>query len=72
MPVKLNKVLKDLNVGLQTVVDYLRGKRFEVESNPNVRIPMSSTPCSLRNSAKTCRSPNEVACSKKLHRQKRT
>ena len=39
MPVKLNKVLKDLNVGLQTVVDYLRGKRFEVESNPNVRIP---------------------------------
>ena len=39
MPVKLNKVLKDLNVGLQTVVDFLHGKHFEVESNPNVRIP---------------------------------
>lgn len=39
MPVKLNKVLKDLNVGLQTVVDFLHEKSYEVDSNPNVRIP---------------------------------
>lgn len=38
MPVKLNKVLKDLNVGLQTVVDFLHAKGYEIESNPNVRI----------------------------------
>lgn len=38
MPVKLNKVLKDLNVGLQTVVDFLHAKGCEIESNPNVRI----------------------------------
>ena len=38
MPVKLNKVLKDLHVGLQTVVDFLHAKGCEIESNPNVRI----------------------------------
>ena len=38
MPVKLNKVIKDLNVGLTTVVDFLNKKGFGVESNPNVKI----------------------------------
>ena len=38
MPVKLNKVIKDLNVGLTTVVDYLNKKGFQVESNPNLRV----------------------------------
>ncbi|MDR1115184.1 MAG: translation initiation factor IF-2, partial [Tannerella sp.] len=38
MPVKLNKVIKDLNVGLTTVVEYLSKKGHEVESNPNVKI----------------------------------
>jgi translation initiation factor IF-2 len=38
MPVKLNKVIKDLNVGLSTVVEYLNKKGYEVESNPNVKI----------------------------------
>jgi len=38
MPVKLYKVIKDLNVGLTTVVDFLNKKGFEVESNPNLRV----------------------------------
>lgn len=38
MPVKLNKVIKDLNVGLSTVVDFLSKKGHEVESNPNARV----------------------------------
>ncbi|MDR0699360.1 MAG: translation initiation factor IF-2 [Tannerella sp.] len=38
MPVKLNKVIKDLKVGLSTVVEYLNKKGYEVESNPNVKI----------------------------------
>ena len=38
MPVKLNKVIKDLNVGLSTVVDFLTKKGYEVESNPNARV----------------------------------
>ncbi|MDR0573994.1 MAG: translation initiation factor IF-2 [Tannerella sp.] len=38
MPVKLNKVIKDLNVGLSTVVDFLNKKGYEVESNPNARV----------------------------------
>ena len=38
MPVKLNKVIKDLNVGLSTVVDFLNKNGYEVESNPNVKV----------------------------------
>ena len=38
MSVKLYKVIKDLNVGLSTVVDFLNKKGFEVESNPNLRV----------------------------------
>ncbi|MDR0743851.1 MAG: translation initiation factor IF-2 [Tannerella sp.] len=38
MPIKLNKVIKDLKVGLSTVVEYLNKKGYEVESNPNVKI----------------------------------
>ncbi|MBP5319018.1 MAG: translation initiation factor IF-2 N-terminal domain-containing protein, partial [Paludibacteraceae bacterium] len=39
MPVKLSKVTKDFNVGLQTVVEFLNSKGFtEIEANPNFRI----------------------------------
>ncbi|MDR2384808.1 MAG: translation initiation factor IF-2 [Tannerella sp.] len=38
MTIKLNKILKDLNVGLITVVEFLHKKGFEIESNPNVKI----------------------------------
>jgi translation initiation factor IF-2 len=38
MPIKLNKVIKDLNVGLSTLVEYLNKKGYEVENNPNVKI----------------------------------
>ena len=38
MPVKLNKVIKDLNVGLSTVVDFLKKNGHEVDNNPNVKV----------------------------------
>lgn len=38
MPIKLIKVTRDLNVGITTVVDFLHGKGFPVESNPNMKI----------------------------------
>ena len=38
MPVKLYTIIKDLNVGLTTVVDFLNKKGFTVESNPNLRV----------------------------------
>jgi translation initiation factor IF-2 len=38
MPIKLNKVIKDLNVGLSTIVEFLNKKGYEIESNPNVKI----------------------------------
>jgi translation initiation factor IF-2 len=38
MTIKLNKILKDLKVGLITIVEFLHKKGFEIESNPNVKI----------------------------------
>ena len=39
MPVKLNKIMRELNVGLPTLVDFLQKKGIEVEEgNPNARV----------------------------------
>lgn len=38
MPVKISKVAKDLNVGTQTLIDFLSKKNITVDSNPNARI----------------------------------
>lgn len=38
MSVRLNKVARDLNVGVQTIVEFLQKKGFEVESSPNTKI----------------------------------
>ncbi|MBR6291758.1 MAG: hypothetical protein IKR33_03045, partial [Bacteroidales bacterium] len=35
---RLNKVAKDFNVGIQTIVDYLSKKGHQVEQNPNTKI----------------------------------
>ncbi|MBR1784061.1 MAG: translation initiation factor IF-2 [Bacteroidales bacterium] len=35
---RLNKVAKDFNVGLQTLVDYLAKKGYQVDPNPNTKI----------------------------------
>ena len=39
MRVKLSKVIKDLNVGLQTIQDFFAKKKIELEVNPNTKIP---------------------------------
>ena len=39
MSIRLSKVTKECNVGLQTAVDFLQKKGFtDVESNPNAKI----------------------------------
>lgn len=38
MPTKISKVAKDLNVGVNTAVEFLRKKGVEVEDNPNARV----------------------------------
>ena len=38
MAIRLNKVTRDLNVGLTTVVEFLQKKGFEVNANPNTQI----------------------------------
>jgi translation initiation factor IF-2 len=38
MSIKIIKVTRDLNVGITTVVDFLHGKGYQVESNPNTKI----------------------------------
>ena len=38
MTIRLNKVTRDLNVGITTVVEFLQKKGYDVESNPNAKI----------------------------------
>ena len=38
MSIRLNKVIKECNVGLQTVVDFLKQKGFEVQASLSERI----------------------------------
>ncbi|MCH5217909.1 MAG: translation initiation factor IF-2 [Muribaculaceae bacterium] len=38
MMIKISKIAKELNVGVQTAVEFLRKRNIEVESNPNARI----------------------------------
>ena len=38
MRTKISKIANDLNVGVNTVVEYLRKHNIEVDSNPNARI----------------------------------
>ena len=38
MTIRLNKVTRDLNVGIATVVEFLQKKGFAVEANPNTKI----------------------------------
>src|SRR5688572_9013255 len=37
---RLSKVAKEFNVGLQHVVEYLESKGFKVDSNPNAKISL--------------------------------
>lgn len=38
MTIRLNKITRDLNVGISTVVEFLQKKGFTVEANPNTKI----------------------------------
>ena len=38
MTIRLNKVTRDLNVGIATVVDFLQRKGYSVEASPNAKI----------------------------------
>ncbi len=38
MSIRLNKVARDLNVGIQTAAEFLQKKGFTVEANPNTKI----------------------------------
>lgn len=39
MKIRLNKVQKELNVGLSTIVEFLQKNGFEIEENPNAVVP---------------------------------
>ena len=38
MTIRLNKVTRDLNVGITTVVEFLQKKGYAIEANPNTKI----------------------------------
>lgn len=35
---RLNKVAKELNVGIETIVEFLKKKKFDIDNNPNTKI----------------------------------
>ena len=39
MKIRLNKVQKELNLGLSTIVEYLQKKGFEIQEDPNAVVP---------------------------------
>ncbi len=39
MKIRLNKVQKELNLGLNTIVEYLQKKGFEIKEDPNAVVP---------------------------------
>ncbi len=42
--IRLNKLTKQFNIGLQTLVDFLSGKGVEVEMNPNAKVSEEVVP----------------------------
>lgn len=53
MSVRLNKVARDLNVGVQTIVEFLQKKVLKLMSTPIPKSVTSSMSCLLRNSVPT-------------------
>ena len=45
MKIRLNKVQKELNVGLSTIVEFLQKNNFEIEENPNAVVPEEGMGC---------------------------
>ena len=39
MKIRLNKVQKELNLGLNTIVEFLQKKGFEIKEDPNAVVP---------------------------------
>ena len=37
-PVRLNKIAREFNLGIQTIVDFLGSKGMEVDAKPNTKI----------------------------------
>ena len=38
MPIRINKITRDLNVGLSTVVEFLHKKGFDIKEDPNMKV----------------------------------
>jgi translation initiation factor IF-2 len=36
---RLSKLAKELNVGIQTIIEFMHKKGFDIDSNPNTRVP---------------------------------
>lgn len=42
MTIRLNKVTRDLNVGITTVVEFLQKKGYTIEASPNAKLPKNN------------------------------
>jgi translation initiation factor IF-2 len=74
MSIRLNKVTRNLNVGLSTVVDFLQKKGFSTEANPNTKISDEGYELLVKefNKDKNLKLESEKISQERHHKEKKT
>ncbi|MDR0680234.1 MAG: translation initiation factor IF-2 [Dysgonamonadaceae bacterium] len=74
MPIRLNKVTRNLNVGLSTVVEFLQKKGFSAEANPNTKISDEEYELLVKefNKDKNLKLESEKISQERHHKEKKT
>jgi translation initiation factor IF-2 len=74
MSIRLNKVTRNLNVGLSTVVEFLQKKGFSTEANPNTKISDEEYELLVKefNKDKNLKLESEKISQERHHKEKKT
>lgn len=73
MSIRLNKIIREFNVGIGTIVDFLREKGFEVNASPSEKITDEQYEILKKNSAPTktsARKPKSLSLDTRAKKRK--
>ena len=62
--IRINKIIRQYNIGLDDLVSFLRGLGVDVDQNPNAKVSEEYLPAELRLPPQKTRSP---PCAVKVH-----
>ena len=68
--IRINKVLKEFNIGLGTLVEFLSKKGYEVEAHPSAQISGEEYELLKKEYAKDQRSPRKIPRNRNLKRNR--